>query len=193
MTPSYDITAIDSIAQMPFSNGIDSIPTTEEISLAIKKLSNTAPGGHSGISSKFWKSLATDTETMGYIVDNVHKFWISEQPPKEWLNGLLAILPKKGDLHDPNNYRGIMLLESFYKIIANIIHSRLIPIIDNLDSESQCRFRPGRSCIDAIFAVKMVLKKRQEHGQESFVLFLDLVKAFDQVPRPLLWLVLRKY
>ena len=85
-----------------------------------------------------------------------------------------------------------MLLESFYKIIANIIHARLLPIAEALDNETQCGFRPGRSCSDAIFAVKMAMRKRKEHNQETYILFLDLVKAFDRVPRELLWQVLKK-
>ena len=76
------------------------------------------------------------------------------------------------------------------RFIAIILHNRLSPIVETLDHEPQCGFRPGRGCVDAIFTVKMAMKKRREHGQETWILFLDLVKAFDRVPRELLWEVL---
>jgi len=38
----------------------------------------------------------------------------------------------------------------------------------------------------------MAIKKRREHGLETWVLLLYLVKAFDRVPRTLLWAVMRK-
>ena len=35
-------------------------------------------------------------------------------------------------------------------------------------------------------------QKRREHGLATWVTFLDLVKAFDHVPRAILWMVLWK-
>ena len=98
----------------------------------------------------------------------------------------MKILPKKGDLTQAGNYRGIMLLEVAYKIIANLLKKRLTPIEESLDHETQCGFRPGRGCTDAVFTVKTALKKSGEHGLETWVLFLDLVKAFDRVPLEML-------
>ena len=106
---------------------------------------------------------------------------------------MLKVLPKKGDLSLPGNYREIMLLEIANKIVAKIVHQRLTPISESLDHETQCGFRPGRGCNDDIFTVKMALKKRREHNQRTWVLFLDLVKAFDRVPRELLWMVLDRF
>jgi len=62
-----------------------------------------------------------------------------------------------------------------------------LPIEKSLDHEPQCGFRPERGCIDTIYTVKMALRKRQEYGKESWVFSLGLVKAFDRVPRQLLW------
>ena len=58
--------------------------------------------------------------------------------------------------------------------------------------ENSCGFKTGRGRVDAIFTVKSAIKKRAEHGLESWIMFLDLVKVFDRVPRELLWQVLTK-
>ena len=75
------------------------------------------------------------------------QFWDSETVPEEWNIGHLIILPKKGDLSLPKNYQGIMLLEILYKIIAIILHSRLLPIEESLDHEPHCGFCPGRDLV----------------------------------------------
>ena len=86
-----------------------------------------------------------------------------------------------------------MLLETCYKIVAIILNNRLKVIEEDLKyHENQCGFRTGRGCVDAIFTVKSAVKKRAEHGLESWIMFLDLVKAFDRVPQELLWKILTK-
>ena len=86
-----------------------------------------------------------------------------------------------------------MLLEAAYKILAIIIHNRLQTLVETIDHESQCGFRQGRGCTDAVFTVRIAIKKRREHNLETWILFLDMVKAFDRVPRQLLWQVLAKF
>ena len=80
-----------------------------------------------------------------------------------------------------------------YKIIAIILYSKLLPIEETLNHEPECQFRPGRGCMDAIFTINTAIKERSEHGLESWVLFPDLVIAFDCIPRELLWMILTKF
>eukprot|EP00957_Ditylum_brightwellii_P096262 7332146-Ditylum_brightwellii.AAC.1 len=39
----------------------------------------------------------------------------------------------------------------------------------------------------------MALEKCQEHNLESWVLFIDFVKAFDSIPREVLWKIPGKF
>ena len=191
-TPTFDQSVIDLLHQQPTFDGLQHPPSDQEIIDAAKHLKNKAPG-ESGLTPRMIKSICHDNRTFTLLRDIILDFWENELPPEQWETGLLQILPKKGDLSKPTNYRGIMLLEAVYKVAAKIVHSRLQPIVESLDHEAQCGFRPGRGCCDAVFSVKIAMKKRREHGKETWVLFLDLVKAFDRVPRELLWQVLHRF
>ena len=190
--PMFDATILNQLNQNPTFPGYDNCPTDTEIRCATRKLKNKAPGD-SGLAPQVWKALLENDDTFALLKAVVLDFWDNEIPPTEWETGLLKILAKNGDLSLPGNYRGIMLLEAAYKVIAILIHDRLQPIEESLDHESQCGFRPGRGCSDAVFTIKMAMKKRREHCKETWILFLDLVKAFDRVPRELLWEVLSKF
>ena len=45
----------------------------------------------------------------------------------------------------------------------------------------------------ANITIKTAIKKRSEHGLESWVFFLKLVEAFDRVPRELLRMILTNF
>ena len=66
-------------------------------------------------------------------------------------------------------------------------------VMEENGPENQCGFRPERGTIDGTFNLLMALRKRQEHNLETYVSFVDLVKAFDSVPRAALFKVLRRY
>jgi exonuclease III len=112
---------------------------------------------------------------------------------EEFARMRLKMLPKKGDLRDLNNWRGIMLLDAASKVISMVVNSRLQRLLKEVGIEEQNGFMGGRGCADGSFCIRQALKKRREHGLESWVLFVDLVKAFDSVPRDVLFTVLAKF
>ena len=61
----------------------------------------------------------------------VHKLitsiWKKEKLPEEWKESNIVPIHKKGDKTDHNNYSGISLLPTTFKILSNILLSRLIP------------------------------------------------------------------
>ena len=117
----------------------------------------------------------------------------SEQSvPKDWTDAVLIPIPKKGDLSNCDNWRGISLLDVVGKVVARILQDRLQQLAEEELPESQCGFRKGRGCSDMIFAKRQLVEKSWEHQSKTFFLFIDLRKAYDSVPCEALWQVLAK-
>jgi len=57
---------------------------------------------------------------------------------------VIVPIHKKGDKTECNNYRGISLLPTTYKILPNILLSRLIPYAEEIMGDYQCGFRRNR-------------------------------------------------
>ena len=74
----------------------------------------------------------------------------------------------------------LMLLESF------VAESAWVGI-ENEVPELQCGFRVGRGSPDAAFCARQVIEKAYEHHCKLFIIFIDLCKAYDLVPRAGLW------
>ena len=51
--------------------------------------------------------------------------------PQEWLKGIIVPIPKKGDLTDANNYRGITIMSVFAKLFSIILNNRLVKFAEN--------------------------------------------------------------
>jgi hypothetical protein len=58
--------------------------------------------------------------------------WNKEELPHQWKESIVVPIHKKGDKTDCSNYRGISLLSTSYKIVSNILLSRLIPYADEI-------------------------------------------------------------
>lgn len=55
----------------------------------------------------------------------------------------------------------------------------------------------GKGCIDSTYNstynVKQALHTLSQHGADSYVIFADLVKAYDTVDQELLWKIMSRY
>jgi len=84
---------------------------------------------------------------------------------------------KKGDKTNCTNYRGISLLPTTYKILSNILLSRLIPYAEEVIGDHQCGFRRNRSTTDHIFCIRQILENKWEYNEAVHQLFIDFKKT----------------
>jgi len=96
---------------------------------------------------------------------------------------IIKPLYKKGDRSDLANYRPILMLTSFSKVLEKALYKRLIEHIDNKNilNDHQFGFRKRFSTEDAIF--KLIYKIFNALNNKVIVgsIFCDLEKAFDSV------------
>ena len=101
---------------------------------------------------------------------------------------------KKGDITKCENYRTICLINHSSKLLVEIIRSRMKPYVEAILAEEQAGFRPGRSTVEQVFALKMLIQHRIEKKDgKVFAVFIDNKKPFDRVWHDGLFSVLQHY
>jgi hypothetical protein len=85
----------------------------------------------------------------------------------------------KNETNNPDNYRGISLLNTRYKIYSKIIAKRLRVIADILLLEEQYGFRKGRSRMDFIFPASQIIEKHREFNIPTYIAFIDFKKHLN--------------
>eukprot|EP00745_Piridium_sociabile_P040774 TRINITY_DN79113_c0_g1_i3.p1 TRINITY_DN79113_c0_g1~~TRINITY_DN79113_c0_g1_i3.p1 ORF type:complete len:147 (-),score=2.11 TRINITY_DN79113_c0_g1_i3:18-458(-) len=109
--------------------------------------------------------------------------------PNNWTESIMLPLLKKGDVNNPNNYRGISLSDVSSKLFGSIINSRLQEWIEenNTTGEHQAGFKKGYSTVDHMFTLLAIVQKQFSYNRKLYVAFIDFEKAFDSINRNLLW------
>ena len=111
------------------------------------------------ISAEFYKSTASDIAPI--LKDVFNRILDSGVCPKSFGETILCPLHKSGPTSDPNNFQGISLVNTMYKIFSSILNKQLYAwVVENekLD-ESQAGFRAGYSAIENIFSLSAVIQK----------------------------------
>jgi hypothetical protein len=86
--------------------------------------------------------------------------------PDQWKESITVPVHKKGDKTDCSIYRGVSLISTSYKILSNILLSRLSPYIDEITGE---------------------------YNVTVHQLFVDFKKAYDSVRREVLYNILIEF
>ena len=165
--------------------------TEDEVTGAIKELKNNKSAGMDQIPAELLKSGGK--KLISELTNILNKCWNDQKVPKEWKEGIIIKIPKKGNLADCNNWRGITLLSVTGKVFCSILLKRLKDEIDLKLREEQAGFRKNRSCSEQIFTLRNIIEQSLEFQQSMIINFIDFKKAFDSIHRETMWNILELY
>ena len=188
--PTDSLDAGDVAVPLPDPQISEEPPTLTEVREAISKLKGGKAAGFCGIPAELLKS-GGDSMARG-LHTVLAAIWQSGTIPPDLLKGVVIPLWKgKGDRWDCGNHRGITLLSVPGKVLALILLRRIRAHLLMHQRPEQSGFTPGKSTIDRILALRIIVERRREFGRGLLAAYIDLKKAFDSVHRESLWEILR--
>lgn len=101
--------------------------------------------------------ILTSTKVLTDLFQNI---WNSDTIPEDWSKGLIVKIPKKGDIKNCTDWRGISLLSISSKVFCRVLLNRIT--ID---------FRKGRGCMDQIYALRNILEQCLEWNTLLYINF----------------------
>ena len=113
--------------------------------------------------------------------------------PKTWKQGLLVKIPKKGDLTECGNWRGITLTSAPSKIVGRVFIDRIRDGINSKLRDEQAGFRSGRGTVEYIFILPNIIEQVVERQATLYITIVDFEKAFDSMHRESLWETMESY
>ena len=163
------------------------IVNVEEVREAMQRMKKGRAVGPSGVPVEVIEECGLEMTIARIATDMLN----GGSMPDSWRKSMLVPVYKgKGDPKKCGNYRSIKLLEHGMKVVERVFESRLRKVLD-IDG-NQLGFMPGRGTIDGIFAVRQWMEKSRAVDKDLCMVFVDLEKAFDRVPREVIWWALRR-
>lgn len=103
----------------------------------------------------------------------------------------MVLIPKKKGTQKCEEYRTLNLITHAAKIITRIIKNRIDKKIEENLSKDQFGFRKNIGTREAILTLRVLIEKQIRRNKDTFIAFVDLEKAFDNVKWSILFDILK--
>ncbi|OMJ11437.1 LINE-1 reverse transcriptase-like protein [Smittium culicis] len=157
---------------------------------------NKAPGAD-GVPSEVWKLVMAELSPTSSLAQLIHKIinlmYDTGDIPKCLETSVVVPVPKKGDMKDPDNYRGISLIPTLEKLMAKIVATKLSKIDSKYQIlvKEQFGFRSFEECVDQETTLYEIVHRQKIQNMKTWLCYIDYSKAYDWVPHMALLYKLR--
>jgi len=123
---------------------IDNPIRFSEVKCAINKLKKGKAPGLNGIPPEALKAM--DNVSRRTVHRHVCNFFEGRVDHEGWHQSQCIPVPKRGDLSDPNKWRGIMLMDMCSKVFSSVMTTRAFSLLDKHGTRFQFGGTPKIGC-----------------------------------------------
>ncbi|OMJ13446.1 LINE-1 reverse transcriptase-like protein [Smittium culicis] len=166
----------------------DSTILWSDITNALHDMTNNKAPGADGVPSEVLKLVMTEPSPTSSLAKLIHKIinlmYDTGDIPQCLETSVVVLVPKKGDLKDPDNYRGISLIPTLAKLVAKIVATKLSKIDAKYQIlvKEQAGFRNFEECAGQATTLYEIVRRRKIQNKETWLCYIDYSKAYDRVP-----------
>ena len=129
------------------------------------------------------EAIKADMETATNMLHSLFsKIWKKD---RQWKERIVIKLPKKGDLRDCNNYRGIMFLSVPGKELNRVLLERMKEAVNPKLRDQQAGLRRNRSFLKDVKKKKKKKKKKIECADQIASLRIIVEQSLEWLSPPL--------
>ena len=155
----------------------------DEVEKALIKIKKGKASGIDGIPIECYSSdIKYFTPLLTTLFNTIFD---SADYPKDWAQGLIYPVHKKGDKSDAQNYGKVSLSPSLAKVFESVLENRLS--YKNLvccdDDPLQIGFKKDCRTSDNLFVLYNLVETQKSRKKPLYVCYIDLTKAFDYINR----------
>ena len=162
----------------------------EEFEKALRDLKPKKAAGIDEIQAELWKEAGENM--LNELFKLIKDIYRTADIPTDFVKSIVIPIPKKTSVKKCEQYRTISLLSHASKILTKIMFRRMEKKIEDTLSEDQFGFRKNRGTREAILALRLIIEKRIRKDKSTFIAFVDIEKAFDNVNWEIMFKMLRR-
>jgi hypothetical protein len=161
------------------------------LNTAVNGIKNDKSPGANGVTGEAFKAM--NPTNLQEVYHLIKAFWDGTRDFAEWHQADGIPAPKIQNPDNPNKYWIVSLMDVFSKIFSGILCAWSYKLLAKHGTKHQYGATPNCGCQDKNFTLKSILHLQQQHNQDTYVVFADLVKAYDTYNHELMFKILEQY